>query len=118
MQLLPAGEAILGKAPDAKYSSASGIKDPAFFISYFAPNYYDFGMNVDLNRNRGKEYLYVGAAAFVGLALLVYRRRFQGIRADHAAAENRIRPARREDGAVTEGWPILTSRFSTLGWGS
>jgi hypothetical protein len=78
VQLLPAGEAILGKAPDAKYSSASGIKDPAFFISYFAPNYYDFGMNVDLNENRGKEYLYVGAAAIVGLALLVYRRRFQG----------------------------------------
>jgi Bacterial membrane protein YfhO len=78
VQLLPAAEASQSKMPDARYTSSSGIKDPAFFISYFAPNYYDFGMNVDRQKNRGKEYLYIGAAALAGLALLVYRRRFQG----------------------------------------
>jgi hypothetical protein len=77
-QLLPAFEAVQGKTPDAKYGWTSGFKDPAFFISYIAPNYYDFGLNVDVQKNHGKEYLYLGSSVLAGLALLVYRRRFQG----------------------------------------
>jgi hypothetical protein len=70
IQLLPAWEAAQLMVKEAKYGSGSGIKDPGFFISYFAPNYFNFGLNVPIHTNPGRDYLYLGAAAFVGLALL------------------------------------------------
>jgi hypothetical protein len=75
VQLLPVFEATQGKTLEVKYGAVSGIKTPAFFISYVAPNYYDFGLNTDINKNRGQEYLYVGVAGIAGLALLVLNRR-------------------------------------------
>jgi hypothetical protein len=78
VQLLPAFETAREKTVDLKYGPASGIGSPAFFISYIAPNYYDFAMSTDVQKNRGKEYLYLGAPAFAGVVLLVYRRRFRG----------------------------------------
>lgn len=75
VQLLPAFEAMHGKTLDVKYGATSGIKSPAFFISYVAPNYYDFGLNTDIHKNLGQEYLYVGAAAIAGLTLLLLNKR-------------------------------------------
>ena len=46
IQLLPAWEASQLKAPEAKYGIVSGMKDPEFFISYFLPNYFNFGLDV------------------------------------------------------------------------
>ncbi len=77
VQLLPAFDAARAKTLDVKYGSSSGIKSPAFYISYIAPNYYDFAMTADIGKNHGKEYLYLGAPAFAGLLLLVYRKRFR-----------------------------------------
>jgi hypothetical protein len=77
VQLLPAWEATSFKIYEARYGS--GIRDPEFYVSYLVPNYYDFGLNVDVNTNRGREYLYLGAPAFLGLILLVRRRRFRDL---------------------------------------
>jgi len=76
VQLLPAWEAARLKAPQVRYGRVSGFKDPQFYISYLVPNYFDFGSGVDPFTNPGREYLYLGAPAFAGLALLVVRRRY------------------------------------------
>ena len=75
VQLLPSWEASQLAVQEARYGSGSGIKDPQFFISYFVPNYFDFGLDVPVHTNPGREYLYLGAAAFAGLALLLHRTR-------------------------------------------
>ncbi len=77
-QLLPAWEASRWKAPDAKYGSNSGVRDPEFFVSYVIPNYFNFGLNVPIETNPGEDYLYLGAAAIAGLVLLVGRKSFAG----------------------------------------
>jgi hypothetical protein len=79
VQVLPAWEANQAKTPEVKYSRNSGIGDPGFYISYFVPNYFDFGIKTNIHKNPGKEYLYLGAPAFVGLAMLAGRRRMAGI---------------------------------------
>jgi hypothetical protein len=78
VQLLPALEASQAKFPEPKFGIASGIKDPGYFISYFLPNYFDFGLDVPVETNPGQDYLYLGAPAFAGLALILIRRRFAG----------------------------------------
>src|SRR6185503_9186714 len=75
VQLLPAWEATRLAVLEARYDRSSGIKDPWFFISYLLPNYFDFGLDVPIHTNPGREYLYLGAAAFVGLGLLLVRKR-------------------------------------------
>jgi hypothetical protein len=78
VQVLPAWEASRLKVPDPKYGNNSGTKDPGYFVSYFLPNYFDFGLEVPVNTNRGQDYLYLGAPAFAGLALLCCRKSFAG----------------------------------------
>jgi hypothetical protein len=78
VQVLPAWEASRLKVPDPKYGNISGTKDTSYFVSYFLPNYFDFGLDVPVNTNRGKDYLYLGAPAFAGLALLCCRKSFAG----------------------------------------
>jgi hypothetical protein len=78
VQLLPALEASQVKVPEPKFGIASGTKDPRYFISYFLPNYFDFGLDVPVETNPGQDYLYLGAPAFAGLALILIRRRFAG----------------------------------------
>jgi hypothetical protein len=68
VQLLPTWEASAWK--EAHESYGAGIRDPAFYISYFIPNYYDFGMGTPPFTNRGYEYLYAGAPVFFGLLWL------------------------------------------------
>src|SRR5262249_44158817 len=51
-------------------------KAPEYFVSYFVPNYFDFGLNVPSEKDSDRDYLYLGAPAFAGLALLLMRKRF------------------------------------------
>ncbi|HTM47711.1 MAG TPA: hypothetical protein VL285_03470 [Bryobacteraceae bacterium] len=78
VQLLPAWEATRLAVPEARYDRASGVKDPAFFLSYFAPNFNDFGLETPVHTNPGREYLYLGAAAFSGAGPLLFRARLLG----------------------------------------
>jgi len=78
VQLLPAWEATRLRVPEVRYGSVSGMRDPGFYLSYLVPNFFDFGLHVDPQTNPGKDYLYLGASAFVGIALLLYSRRYVG----------------------------------------
>jgi hypothetical protein len=77
IQLLPTLEATALKDPEVKYGT--GIRAPAFFLSYPFPNFFDFGPNVSVHTNPGKEYLYLGAPAIFGLMWLLRRRKFRDI---------------------------------------
>src|SRR5260370_11851763 len=55
------------------------MQDPEFFVSYFLPNYFNFGLDVRVTTSPGWEFLYLGAAVFAGLALLFLRKRCAGI---------------------------------------
>ncbi len=77
VQILPAWEATQFREPEARYGG--GIKDPGFYLSYFVPNYYDFGPDRPVEANPGKMYLYLGAPGIAGLALAL-RRRSSGTR--------------------------------------
>ncbi len=65
VQLLPAIESSSMKVFEPRYGS--GFRDPAFYISYVVPNYFDFGLHINRLANPGREYLYLGAAAIAGL---------------------------------------------------
>lgn len=73
IQLLPAMQ--LSSLRQAELRYGLGLRDPAFYISCFIPNFYDFGPHVNVLANPGREYLYLGAPAFIGLALLPLFRR-------------------------------------------
>ncbi len=68
IQLLPTREAAAAKIPELRYGA--GIRDLSYFISLLIPNYYNFGLNVPIQENPGKDCLYLGAAAILGIALL------------------------------------------------
>lgn len=72
VQLLPAWEAAQVREPEARYGA--GIKDLGFYLSYFVPNYFDFGPDRDVGTNPGKDYLYLGAPGLLGLAGALRRR--------------------------------------------
>lgn len=77
IQLLPSLEAISLKDPELRYGT--GIRAPAFFLSYLLPNFFNFGLNADIHTNPGKEYLYLGAPAIFGVLCLIRRRKFRDI---------------------------------------
>jgi hypothetical protein len=68
IQLLPAVEMTSLKEVDPRVGD--GFRDPAFYLSYLIPNFYSFGLSVDVGTNPGREYLYLGAPAFAGLLFL------------------------------------------------
>jgi hypothetical protein len=76
IQLLPSMRLSALRLPELRYGV--GIRDPAFYIPYFIPNFYDFGPHVNVLANYGSEYLYLGVPGIVGLALLVCLRRPAG----------------------------------------
>ncbi len=67
VQVLPTWDATHFREPEPRYGL--GIKDIGFYLSYLIPNYWDFGLNVPVLTNLGKDYLYLGAPGIVGLAL-------------------------------------------------
>ena len=77
VQVLPTWEATHFREPELRYGI--GIKDPMFFLSYLVPNYFNFGMDVPVMTNIGKEYLYLGVPGIVGVALALWSRRWQVI---------------------------------------
>jgi Bacterial membrane protein YfhO len=76
IQLLPAMRLSSLRVPEARYGL--GYSDPAFYISYLIPNFYDFGPHVAVQANPGQEYLYLGVPGIVGLLLLLFFRRPTG----------------------------------------
>jgi hypothetical protein len=77
VQILPTLEAMSLKAPEMKYGN--GVSAPAYYISYLAPNYFDFGLHVPVDANPGHDYLYLGAPALFGLLYLVRRRGWRDV---------------------------------------
>jgi hypothetical protein len=76
-QILPTWEATHFREPELRYGI--GIKDPMFFLSYLVPNYFDFGLDVPVMTNVGKEYLYLGAPGILGVFLAFWSRRWKQI---------------------------------------
>ena len=71
VQLLPSWEASALARHDIHYGS--GIRAARFYLSYLLPNFFDFGIRTPVHTNAGYEYLYLGAAAWFGLACAMYR---------------------------------------------
>ena len=65
VQLLPAAEAAGLKEVEPRYGA--GFRDILYFIPYLSGNHYDFSIRAPVLTNRGYDYLYLGAAAFLGL---------------------------------------------------
>jgi hypothetical protein len=72
VQLLPSWEASRLAEHEAHYGN--GIRDARFYISYLAPNYFDFDLHTPVHTNAGYEYLYLGAPALLGIAWALRRR--------------------------------------------
>ena len=72
IQILPAMQVSEFRTPQQRYGA--GMQDPLFFLSYFVPNYFNFGLDQPLDTNVGMEYLYLGAPGLLGLGLLFRRR--------------------------------------------
>ncbi len=77
VQLLPAWEATVLKAPELRYGT--GIRAPDFILSLLLPNFFDFSLQVDIHTNPGKDYLYLGSSCLIGLFLLLRRRTMRDI---------------------------------------
>ncbi|MEP7354113.1 MAG: YfhO family protein [Acidobacteriota bacterium] len=70
VQVLPAWDATHFRQPEDNYGF--GFKEPIFYISYFIPNFFDFGWNVPVETNPAKEYLYLGAPGLLGLGVVAW----------------------------------------------
>jgi hypothetical protein len=69
IQLLPTIEASSLMVKENRYGE--NIRALSFYLSYLIPNFYDFGINVPAMTNFGREYLYLGAPAFFGIAVFL-----------------------------------------------
>jgi hypothetical protein len=65
VQLLPAWEAAALKVPELRYGT--GIRPPDLLLSFLLPNFFNFGLNVDIHTNPLKDYLYLGSPCLIGL---------------------------------------------------
>ncbi|HWR49600.1 MAG TPA: YfhO family protein [Bryobacteraceae bacterium] len=77
VQILPTMEALSLKAPEMKYGS--GVNAPGYYLSYLAPNYFDFGLHVPVGANPGRDYVYLGAPGLFGLLYLLRRRGWRDV---------------------------------------
>jgi hypothetical protein len=75
VQLLPTQEAQKLMTPEVRYGG--GVRDPDYILSYFVPNYYDFGMETPVNAHPGKDLFYLGASAIFGFAFMFRRGNWQ-----------------------------------------
>ncbi len=75
IQILPAMQISEFREPEWRYGS--GVDDWRYFLPYFIPNYFNFGLDQPLDTAPRMEYLYLGAPGILGLALL-FRRRYAG----------------------------------------
>jgi hypothetical protein len=75
IQLFPAMEASSLMVKENRYGQS--IRDALFYFSYLIPNLYDFGIDVPTMTNFGREYLYLGAPAFFGIAVFLKHPRWR-----------------------------------------
>jgi hypothetical protein len=75
IQLLPTWETTSLREPEVRYGA--GMKNPDLVLQYVLPNYFNFGMNVPVGTNPGKDYFYLGVPALMALPFLIRRRRFR-----------------------------------------
>ncbi len=76
VQLLPTWETTALRQPEDHYGL--GIKDWDMILSYALPNFFNFGLNIPVLTNPGKDYFYLGVPALLGLPFLILcRRRFR-----------------------------------------
>ena len=73
VQLLPTRETLPLRVVNAFYGG--GVRRSDFYVSYFIPNYFDFGLRTPIQTNPGGEYLYLGAPVFFGVLWLIFGRR-------------------------------------------
>jgi hypothetical protein len=74
IQILPTWETTVLRQPENHYGL--GIKDWDIILSYLLPNSFNFGLNMPVLTNPGKDYFYLGIPALLGLPFLILRRRF------------------------------------------
>ncbi|HEV8415889.1 MAG TPA: YfhO family protein [Bryobacteraceae bacterium] len=75
VQLLPTWETTALRSPELRYGD--GIRHWDIVLSYVLPNYFNFGLNMPVDTNSGKDYFYLGVPVLLGLPFLVLRRRFR-----------------------------------------
>jgi hypothetical protein len=77
IQLLPTWETTALRLPELRYGD--GLRNWDMILSYVLPNYFNFGMNMPVETNPGKDYFYLGVPALLGLPFLFLRRRFRDL---------------------------------------
>ena len=77
IQILPTWATTALREPENHYGL--GIKDWDMILSYMLPNFFNFGLNMPVLTNPGKDYFYLGVPALLGLPLLFLRRRFRDL---------------------------------------
>jgi len=77
IQILPTLETTVLREPENHYGL--GIKDWDLILSYVLPNYFDFGLNIPVGTNPGKDYFYLGLPVLLALPFLFLRRRFRDL---------------------------------------
>jgi hypothetical protein len=76
IQLLPTWETTALRLPELRYGDS--ILSWDMILSYALPNFFNFGMNVPVETNSGKDCFYLGVPVLLGLPFLI-RRRFQDL---------------------------------------
>ena len=77
IQILPTWETTALRLPENHYGM--GIKNWDMILSYVLPNFFNFGLNMPVQTNPGKDYFYLGVPALLGLPFLILRRRFRDL---------------------------------------
>ena len=77
IQILPTWETMALRMPEDHYGV--GIKDWDMILSYALPNFFNFGLNMPVLTNPGKDYFYLGVPALLGLPFLILRRRVRDL---------------------------------------
>lgn len=77
IQLLPTWETTALREPENHYGA--GVKDWDTILSYVLPNFFNFGLNMPVLTNLGKDYFYLGVPALLSLPLVFLRRRFRDL---------------------------------------
>jgi hypothetical protein len=77
IQLLPSIEASSLMVKENRYGQP--IREISFYLSYLIPNLYNFGIDVPVMTNFGREYLYLGAPALFGIAVCLRYQRWRPV---------------------------------------
>ena len=76
VQLLPTWETTALRLPEMRYGG--GFRNWDILLSYFLPNYFNFGLSMPVTTNVAKDYFYLGVPVLLSLPFL-FRRRFRDL---------------------------------------